>query len=220
MIRRVSRMAALTAAILTTGILSAEEAVLYWMVDDTATVNVDGRNVDIKDYLDPTKPDSGSPYIVQPETYYAARVRVTDGTSTEYLPLYYPGGGLEDGTVGVELWDNGGAWGAGVPTGLQSPVGSYAAGSPEYSFIVEIGNVSWDESSGVASWVETVAESAAASYSSLYDANYISGTFDVNPPGGAWKQIEFTAVPEPSSGLLLLVGGGLLLLRRRRAGAT
>ena len=221
MIRRVSSMAALIAAILTTGILSAEEAVLYWMVDDTATVKVDGRDVNIKDYLDPTKPDSGSPYIVQPETYYAARVRVTGGGGEDaFLPLYYPGGGLEDGTVGVELWENGGAWGAGAPTGIQSPVGSYSAGSPEYSFILEIGNVSWDESSGVASWVETVAESAAASYSSLLDANYISSTFDVNPIGGPWKQTEFTAVPEPSGGLLLLIGGGLLLLRRRKVGAT
>ena len=216
-------MAALTAAILTTGVLSADDVqVLYWMVDDTATIDVDGRNVNIKDYLDPTKPDSGSPYIVQPETYYAARIRVTGGGGEDaFLPLYYPGGGLEDGTVGVELWSNGGYWGAGVPTGNQSPVGNYASGSPEYSFIVEIGNVSWDESSGVASWVETVAESAAATYSSLYDAKYIANSFDTNPPSGQiWTQTSFTAVPEPSSGLLLLVGGGLLLLRRRKTGET
>ena len=85
---------------------------------------------------------------------------------------------------------------------------------------MEIGNVSWSEGSG-ASWVETVAESAAASYSSLYDAGYIANSFDMNPPNGQiWTQTSFTAVPEPSSGLLLLVGGGLLLLRRRRADVT
>ena len=213
-------MAALAAAILSAGVSFADEQVLYWMVDDTATIDVDGNSVSIKDYLDPSKPDSGSPYIVAPETYYAARIRVTGGGGEDtYLPLYYSGGTIS-GDVGVELWENAGVWGAGVPTGNQSPVTGYASGSPEYTFIVEIGNVSWDEGSG-ASWVETVAESAAASYSSLYDAGYIANSFDMNPPSGQiWTQTSFTAVPEPSSGLLLLVGGGLLLLRRRRADVT
>ena len=215
-------MAALAAAILTAGVSFADEQVLYWMVDDSAMINVDGTDVSIKDYLDPSKPNSSSPYIVAPETYYAARIHVTGGGGEDtFLPLYYPGGGLEDGTFGVELWENAGVWGAGVPTGNQSPVTGYASGSPEYTFIVEIGNVSWDEGSGVASWVETVAESAAASYSSLYEAGYIASSFDTNPPSGQiWTQTSFTAVPEPSSGLLLLVGGGLLLLRRRRADVT
>ena len=55
----------------------------------------------------------------------------------------------------------------------------------------------------------------------LYDAEYIANSFDMNPPSGQiWTQTSFTAVPEPSSGLLLLVGGGLLLLRRRKADVT
>lgn len=213
-----SRFAVLAAAIFVAGVSLAEDAVLYWMVDDTATVTVDGTDVAIKDYLDPTKPNSGSPYIADPATYYAARVRVTGGglDAPTYLPLYYPGGELEDGAVGVELWQNGNYWGAGVPLGNQSPVGDYAAGTPEYTFAVEIGNVLWDESSGVASWVETVAESASATYTSLYESQYIAKNFDINPPANQiWTQTSFTAVPEPSSGLLLLVGGALLALRRR-----
>lgn len=55
----------------------------------------------------------------------------------------------------------------------------------------------------------------------LYDAGYIANSFDMNPPSGQiWTQTSFTAVPEPSSGLLLLVGGGLLLLRRRKTSET
>ena len=216
-------MAAVAAAILTAGVSFAEDQVLYWMVDESAMIDVDGTSIAIKDYLDPSMPNSSSPYIAEPATYYAARIRVTGGgvEGNTFLPLYYPGGGLEDGTVGVELWNNGGVWGAGVPTGNQSPVTGYSSGTPEYSFIVEIGNVSWDESSGVASWVETVAKSDAVSYSSLYTAQYIANSFDTNPPSGQiWTQTSFTAVPEPSGGLLLLVGGGLLMLRRRKTGET
>ncbi len=214
-------MVALVAVILTAGVSFAEDQVLYWMVDESAMIDVDGTSVAIKDYLDPSMPNSSSPYIAEPATYYAARIRVTGGGGEDaFLPLYSPGGTI-DGSVGVELWDSPSGWGAGIPTGNQSPVNGYSTGTPEYSFIVEIGNVSWDESSGVASWVETVAESAPASYSSLYEANYIARNFDVNPPiTEIWTQTSFTAVPEPSSGLLLLVGGGLLLLRRRRAGVT
>ena len=214
-----SRFAVLAAAILSAGVSFAEDAVLYWMVTEAATVKVDGTDVAIKDYLDPTKPNSGSPYIENPQSYYAARVRVTGGGLDEptYLPLYYPGGALGDGSVGVELWQNGSYWGAGVPLGNQSPVGDYAAGTPEYTFAVEIGNVLWDENSGVASWVETVAEGASATYTSLYESHYIASNFDINPPSNRiWAETSFTAVPEPSSGLMLLVGGALLALRRRR----
>ena len=99
---------------------------------------------------------------------------------------------------------------------VNPPIGDYAAGTPEYNFIVEIGNVAWDESSGTASWVETIAKSESVSYTWLYEANHIGATFDLNPPPGkAWTPTAFTETPEPSSGLLLLIGGALLALRRR-----
>ncbi len=47
-------MAALAAAILTAGVSFADEQVLYWMVDDSATIDVDGNSVSIKDYLEPS----------------------------------------------------------------------------------------------------------------------------------------------------------------------
>ena len=212
----VFRMAALAAVILTAGLSPAVEgdSVLYWMVDDTAQVTKgDGTTVGLGAYLSEAATALG--FVEDDDHYFAARIHVTGGTPSvdTYLPIYYPGdGSIEDGTLGVAIGDSGsGYWGAGVPTGSQSPVGDYAAGTPEYSFIVEIGSVTWDGDQG--SWL-TVAEGASAAYSSLHD--YIHTSFDMNPESTAvWRETAFTAVPEPSSALLFIVGGALLMLRRR-----
>ncbi len=210
MIKGVFRFAALVAAILVVGVLPASEEVLYWMVDDTATVNDHGTISAISDFLPAETDDSWS----------AARIRVTGGdiTGDVFLNVYDSDGTLQPGSgaLGIAFGETGGYWGAGVPTGNQSPVGNYSAGTPEYSFIVEIGNVSWD--GATASWVETIAVSQAATYSDI--SRFTQTSFDPNPTArAAWTPTTYN-VPEPSSGLLLLVGGGLLLLRRRRAGVT
>jgi len=109
----------------------------------------------------------------------------------------------------VEFSEVGGYYGAGVPTGNQSPSGNYSAGDPEYSFILELGNIDSSDN-----WT-TVATSAAATYSSI--ADYIHQTFDMNPSSMAvWTPTEFSAVPEPSCGMLMAVGMALLALRRKR----
>ena len=220
--RGFSRVAALAAAILMTGLLSAAEEVLYWMVDDSAKVSLDDGSPDmsIGDYFDSYRAKEGNSGL------FAARIRVTGGDITEptFLSLYYLDDQgniqLETGNIGVEFFDNAGYWGAGVPTGTQSPSGNYAHGTPEYTFVVELGNISWDGST--ASWVETIADSGTAlGYSDLVTAGYIHKSFDLNPPAGQiWMPTDFNEVPEPSGGLLLLVGGGLLLLRRRKTGET
>ena len=186
---------------LTAGVVSAGDDVLYWMVDDSATV--DGQN--IKSFFDGYNAPEGSAF--------AARVRVTGGNITEdtFLDLYIPGYGLDEGggAYGVEFSEVGGYWGAGVPTGNQSPSGDYSAGTPEYSFIVELGNIDSSDN-----WT-TVASSASATYSSL--SGFIHETFDLNPGQIAvWSPNMFTAVPEPSSGLLTLIGFAFLALRRKR----
>ena len=188
--------------------MPAAEEVLYWMVSDGATVNDHGTIFSISDFL-PAETD---------DSFSAARIRVTGGdiTGDVFLDVYDSDGTLQvgSGALGIAFGDNGGYWGAGVPTGTQSPLGEYAGMSPEYSFIVEIGNCSWDVSSGTASWVNTVAVSEATKYSDL--SRYIHPSFDLNPSAGSvWSPTSYN-VPEPSGGLLLLVGGALLALRRRR----
>ena len=206
------KIAACAALAFAAGVASAGDDILYWMVDSSATVEDTkaGTSTAIRDFFDSYDAPEGSAF--------AARVRVTGGNITEdtFLDLYWGTefGGVDEGggAWGVVFGDAGGYWGAGVPTGNQSPSGDYSAGTPEYSFIVELGNIDSSDN-----WT-TVATSAAATYSSL--GAYIHETFDINPGQVAvWSPITFTAVPEPSSGLLALMGFAILALRRRRKGA-
>ena len=203
------KIAAYAAVALTAGFASAGDDVLYWMIDNSATVEKDGVTTSISSFFENYGAPEGSAF--------AARVRVTGGDIQDgqdvFLDLYIPGSGVDEGggAWGVEFSDAGGYWGAGVPTGNQSPSGDFSAGTPEYSFIVELGNIDASDN-----WT-TVATSASATYSSLGD--YIHETFDINPGQIAvWTPTTFTApVPEPSSGLLMAVGLALLALRRKRA---
>ena len=202
------KIAACLAVALTAGVASAGDDVLYWMVDNSATVEKDGVTSSISSFFESYDAPDGSAF--------AARVRVTGGDIQDgqdvFLDLYIPGYGLDEGggEYGVEFSEVGGYWGAGVPTGNQSPSGDFSAGTPEYSFIVELGNIDSSDN-----WT-TVATSASATSSSLGD--YIHETFDINPGQIAvWTSTEFSAVPEPSSGLLMAVGLALLALRRKRA---
>ena len=207
------RLALVAAALLTVGVSSAaENDVLYWMVDDSASVKrTDGTTATISDYF-------ASPDVAVSGSAYAARVRVTGGDIQDgqdvFLDLYIPNYGVDkgNGEYGVLFSEDSGYWGAGVPTGNQSPSGDYySAGTPEYSFIVELGNIDSNDN-----WT-TVATSAAATYSSLGD--YIHKTFDMNPgQTPVWTPGSFQAVPEPSGGLLTLMGVALLALRRKHTG--
>ena len=211
------KIAACAAVALTASVASAGDDVLYWMVDSGATITTDSESnpqttatiseffANIGDYFPDISTGEGSAF--------AARVRVTGGNITEdtFLDLYIPGSGVDvgGGAYGVEFDTVGGYWGAGVPTGNQSPSGDYSAGTPEYSFIVELGNIDSSDK-----WT-TVATSAAKAYSDLGD--YIHQTFDINPGQIAvWTPAQFTAVPEPSGGLLTLMGVAVLALRRKR----
>ena len=202
------KIAAYAAVALTAGVASAGDDVLYWMVDNSATVEKDGVTTSISSFFENYGAPEGSAF--------AARVRVTGGDIQDgqdvFLDLYMPGSGVDEGggAWGVEFSDAGGYWGAGVPTGNQSPSGDFSAGTPEYSFIVELGNIDASDN-----WT-TVATSAAASYAAL--GNDIHQTFDINPGQIAvWAPTAFSVpVPEPSSGLLTLIGFAFLALRRKR----
>ena len=216
---RIYRLAVFAAAMTAATALVAGDDVLYWMIDGSATITTDAESSppttakisdffsNIADYFPDLSTGEGSAF--------AARVRVTGGNITEdtFLDLYIPGQGIDPGggEYGVEFSDvGGGYWGAGVPTGNQSPSGNYSAGSPEYSFIVELGNIDSSDN-----WT-TVATSAAATYSSL--GAYIHETFGLEPGHGAvWTPTDFTVAPEPSSGLLTVIGLALLALRRKKS---
>lgn len=187
---------------------TAEDGVLYWMIDSSATVTQTepgSEPMPIADYFGTF--GSGSDF--------AARVRVTGGDLVEdmFLDLYYPDGA----DVGS------GEWGAlfdgdsvGTPHGSQVSVPStFSAESPEYSFIVEIGNVTEDE------WT-VIARSPSETYTSLVASRYIIPLGDIDTPSShaIWTPTQFQAVPEPSGGLLVLIGTALLALRRRRMAQT
>ena len=211
MTRKLYRFALFAAAVMASTVLVAGEEILYWMVDDSASITINSpgspsTTATIGEYF-------GS--MAETSSGFAARVRVTGGDIQDgdavFLDLYIPGQGVDvgGGEYGVLFSNVGGYWGAGVPTGNQSPSGNYAAGTPEYNFIVELGNLDSDDN-----WT-TVAYSAPADYSSL--GAYIHETFDLNPGQfAAWTPTSFTAVPEPSSGLLVVIGCALLALRRKR----
>ncbi|MBQ6914209.1 MAG: PEP-CTERM sorting domain-containing protein [Kiritimatiellae bacterium] len=205
-----SRVAFLAAVAMSAAVASAaENDVLYWMVDDSATID----GTDVREFM--------NDYDAPSDSYFAARVRVTGGNITEdtFLNLYSfnedNSVSVEPGNLGVDFFDNGaGYWGAGVPDGNKSPSGDYSAGTPEYSFIVEIGNVV-GVGSDHSSWT-TIASTEPTGYSEL--AEFIQQTQNLGEPlSKIWIPTEFvTPVPEPSGGLLLLVGAAVLALRRRR----
>ncbi len=213
----IARFAALAAAMFAAGAsLAGENDVLYWMVDDTASVAERQANgTETSSSVSEFFAAYALSHELAPDSSFAARIRVTGGDISEdtFLGLYSGGGEVVPGDLGIDFDIVGGVWGAGAPDGIQSPSGDYSAGTPEYSFIVELGNIAWD-GTGDGTWT-TIATSATALYNSLGD--YIHERFDIYPGGmAAWTPVQFTAVPEPSGGILSLFGLALLALRRRR----
>ena len=206
--RLVTIFAVLAAGIFVTGVSSAgENDVLYWMIDSSAKVEQqDGKTVSVSDFF--------KGYTSTADSSFAARVRVTgDGVPEDtFLSLYVPESVVLNGELGVDFDTVGDYWGSGVPDGNQSPLSTvdYSVGSPEFSFIIELGNV--DEGG---TWTTIATSGAAESYQSL--ANYIHQKFDLSPgQSAAWTPTQFVAVPEPSGGILVVLGTAFLALRRRR----
>ena len=83
MIKAISRFAVFAAALITAGVLFAEEQVLYWMVGSSAEVSLDDgeTTMSIGDYF--------SRYTTDENSGFAARIRVEGGNITEptYLGL-------------------------------------------------------------------------------------------------------------------------------------
>lgn len=190
---------------------------LYWQVSENATV--DGGSIyqfvnsyGTYDWVSEYDGNTYSSYNV------AARVKVTGGnlSQPEYLNIYVGGGEFEDGSTGLDLSpDTGGYWGLGVPSPIQSSVAEYGYGSEmfrEYTFMVELGEITWDDVADTIEWT-TIAQSDEFAGAML--EQYIHERFDLNPPNLAtWSPLAYHTTPEPSSGILFLIGLSFLLLKR------
>lgn len=167
---------------------------LYWMVMPSTEITV--------------KYDDGSTKgSIESFDINGARIRyqTEDGTSSGYLPIIgiYPGGN----NITFE-----GDSGAPIPGGYHTALGSYAGSA--YSYVLELGN--WSNGT----WTGTKME-ATATYDYLKAQQHIAQWENDSPSyAAAWKPTEFTAVPEPTSGLLLILGGAILALRRRSKGVA
>jgi len=182
-LRQILGLVVMAAALVCRG--DADEGVLWWCVGETATIGEKSLS------------DAG---------VESARIRVSGGGLGDdvFLNMYVDGGN------GYEIYD--GAIYADVP--VSSPY--YAAlgeyGSTDYSFSIELGAWSGDDTFNVLGVSETW------SYADL--SSYLSSSSSVFAPGSIPVSVltpQSFAVPEPSSGLLVLLGGMLLALRRRRS---
>jgi hypothetical protein len=170
---------------------------LYWMVMPSTEITV-------------KYDDSSATGSIQSFDVNGARIRyqyqTEDGTSSGYLPIIgiYPGG---NNITFEELA------GAPIPGGYHAALGSYTGSA--YSYVLELGN--WSNGT----WTGTKMESTVATYDYLKAQQHIAQWEKDSPSyAAAWKPTEFTAVPEPTSGLLLILGGAILALRRRSKGVA
>ena len=197
MLRRIRQIAVWAGALWAVP-AQAADYLLYWQVEDTASINwFDGTSLGtVSDY---TNRDGLSINMA----------RAVSSTAEDGLYIYYMDGGLQDYTM--EFTEGG--------TGeLFSYIGSFDTpeGIAGLSFAIELGN--WDKGK----WT-SLATTGLISYNDLTVLGQSEGgayilTVDqgLNAPGFITWNPQSYVVPEPSSGLLVLIGASLLALRRRR----
>ena len=167
------------------------EYLMYWMVDYSGMAGDMATQVAEKTadgWINPTR-DTGNDFN------WSRLVAVVDG---------------EKVTVGASELD-------GLRAGATAdPLVADLSGvsGPITSFAVEFFN--YNESDGSLSllgWTESITPATLAAngmIADFRDPKYPQASFDT------WSPESFTAVPEPTSGLLLLIGGALLALRRKQ----
>lgn len=177
-----------------TFICSAEELggnyVMYWMLDYSSKASELSQKVS-----DATT----AGYIPERDTStdfnWAKLVAVVDGTKTVV----------------------GGAAMTGLQAGGEDEFTALVAGLGETStavssFWVEFYNYNQGTAT-LLGWSESITPAALEARGAI--ADFVEGKY----PGAEfapWSPTSFTAVPEPTSGLLLLIGGALLALRRKQ----
>lgn len=132
----------------------------------------------------------------------------TDGSTTAagYLTLQFASGsGLENLGEYVKLDASGQ-----VPQ-LYASVDNLTGDS--YSFFIEL--INYDSASAPAT-ITTVAVSEVETYANLTDKGFTSDSMIPTVPTSVWHGGTYSAVPEPTGGLLVMFGLGLLALKRKR----
>lgn len=195
---------------------SAFGDVLWWIVDDNATVDGSSVYSFVSSYgtwteVDPDSGEEFSGYNV------GARVKVTftDGRS-ETLPIVYPDFPGETFDY-AEFFDEGGANASGFGIGTwssQSPLTHEM--TAETLFQIQLGELTWNEALNVFDW-STLAETDPVAKSMLSDHIFEGPAWNV-PANSQWAPTVFySTIPEPSSGLLLLLGAAVLALKQKSA---
>ena len=178
----------------------ASDYLLYWQVEDTATIT----------WFDGTELGTVSDYTNR-DGQQINMARAVSTTAADGMYTYYMDIGVTSDTMEPT--------GDGAGTGpMLSYVGAF--NSPTelagLSFAIELGNWAngqWTTlaTTGMISYNDLTVQSAAegGAYILTADQGYNLPTFM------AWTPQSYN-VPEPSSGLLVLIGASLLALRRRR----
>lgn len=133
-----------------------------------------------------------------------------DATSADQkLSLYYLGGVVPDTDVkvSVDSISYAGATAAAGAATVEKLAQSDITGITDRNFLIEIFTAS----------DTVVARSGIVNYASI--SGYVHEGLTMEGSilsSGIWSPTDFTAVPEPTSGLLFLIGGALLGLRRKK----
>ena len=156
----------------------------------------------VGDMTDPTSLGDVEVRLISGGTTTAAdlgvtHARIREVNTGEYLQMLDP----QTGAFDLESIN--------VPMTWLADVTAYASDSPEYAFVIELGN--YDGSN----W-SMLAVSETVTYTDLAANSHIDNVSGYNPnPVTPWMPSSYV-VPEPTSGMLVLVGAALLALRRRR----
>ena len=211
---KVFRIWCIAAVVMMAAASAFAEDIMWWMVDDTATVDGEG----VMSFL--------AQYPEDENNWCAARVKVTgSGIGTRYLNTYwedeYGNWQLNLGEDGVWLQDSGD--GRGISTGnwaTQSPIsldGLDVELFEEARYQVELGRCKYDEVYDIVKFT-ALAETSPVAKAELTQYMYERGS--IMPPGyQQWTPTEFhtiRSIPEPNGSLLVLVGAAMLLLKRKK----
>ena len=197
-------LAGAVSAFMTTAAHADDFMVLWWQVGDKEDWSDDGESLQDVTVQGVNGAPSTKAYDLGVN---AARIRATSGDTVTYLSMLNPSAVGPGATIARLDYDMGYM---NVPTMWQADITDFTSDSPEYSFVIELGNYE------NGSW-STLAVSETVSYSDLSDMQAVAQSNGAYNPNYATPWVaQSYVVPEPTSGMLVLVGAALLALRRRR----